>query len=132
MLVARADGVLTGGYDLPEALARVQAFADAGADCVYIPLLPDLAAVRSVCAAVPVPVNVLTAGPLTTASRAEVAAAGTARISLGSGLARLAQAALLAAARDILDTGDFRRLAGGASGRDIDPLLERGAQPSKR
>ena len=132
VLVARADGVLTGGYDLPEALARVQAFADAGADCVYIPLLPDLAAVRSVCAAVPVPVNVLTAGPLTTASRAELAAAGTARISLGSGLARLAQAALLAAARDILDAGDFRRLAQGASGRDIDPLLERGAQPSKR
>ena len=62
VLVARADGVLTGAYDLAEALARIEAFAAAGADCVYIPLLPDLAAVRRTCAAVPVPVNVLTAG----------------------------------------------------------------------
>ena len=46
VLVARADGVLTGSYDLPEALARIRGFADAGADCVYIPLLPDLATVR--------------------------------------------------------------------------------------
>ena len=132
VLVARADGLLTGSYDLAEAIARLRAFAAAGADCVYAPLLPDLAAVRTVCAAVAVPVNVLAVGPLTAASRADLAAAGTARISLGSGLARLAQAALLEAARDILGAGDFTRLARGASGRDVDPLLERGSPPPGR
>ncbi len=129
VLLARADGVLTGSYDLAEALARIRAFAAAGADCVYVPLLSDLAAVRRVCDAVPVPVNVLAAGPLTAVGRAELAAAGTARISLGSGLARLAQAALVAAAGEILGPGDFRRLAQGAKGGEIDALLARGARP---
>ncbi len=129
VLVARADGLLTGAYDLKEALARVTAFAEAGADCVYVPLLPDLAAVRQVCGAVRVPVNVLAAGDLVAASRADLAAAGAARISLGSGLARLAQAALIDAAGAILARGDFRRLAEGAAGRDVDALLARGARP---
>ena len=58
------------------------------------------------------------------------AAAGTARISLGSALARLAQGALVAAAGDILGSGDFRRLAQGAGGGEIDALLARGARPA--
>ena len=78
VLVARADGVMHGSYGLDEALARIRAFAEAGADCVYVPVLPDLAAVRAICDAVPVPVNVLAAGPLTAASRADLAVAGTA------------------------------------------------------
>lgn len=127
VLVARADGVLTGSYDIAEAVARIRAFADAGADCVYIPLLPDLDAVRSVCAAVSVPVNVLAAGPLAACTRTDLAAAGAARISLGSGLARVTHAALVAAARDILGPGDFQAVTRGMSGRDIDELLAKGA-----
>jgi 2-methylisocitrate lyase-like PEP mutase family enzyme len=73
VLVARADGLLTGSYDLKEAIARMQAFEQAGADCVYAPLLPDLGAVGQVCAAVRAPVNVLAAGPLSSASRSELA-----------------------------------------------------------
>ena len=62
-----------------------------------------------------------------TGTRADgLAAVGVARISLGSGLARVAQAALLAAARAAL-AGDFRPLAGGAGGAEIDSLLARGA-----
>jgi 2-methylisocitrate lyase-like PEP mutase family enzyme len=128
VLVARADGIMTGAYGLDEALARLQALAAAGADCVYAPVLPDLATVRTVCAAVaPLPVNVLTAGPLTAVPLADFAAAGVARISLGSALARQAHAALLAAARDILGAGNFRRLATGARGAEIDALLAQGA-----
>ena len=126
VLVARADGLLTGGYDLKEAIARMQAFEQAGADCVYAPLLPDLGTVATVCAAVRAPVNVLAAGPLAGASRAELAKAGVARISLGSGLARLAQASLIGAVREIVANGDFRALAGGARGADVDALLEAG------
>jgi 2-methylisocitrate lyase-like PEP mutase family enzyme len=75
-----------------------------------------------------VPVNVLVAGPLAEQPKAALAEAGVARISLGSGLARLAQAAVLGAAREILDGGDFRRLATAASGREIDRLLAAGAR----
>jgi 2-methylisocitrate lyase-like PEP mutase family enzyme len=127
VLVARADGLMTGAYDLREALRRLEAFAEAGADCVYAPFLPDIAAVQQACAS-KVPLNVLAAGPLTHTSRAELAAAGVARISLGSGLARLAHAAIRDAARDVLGTGDFRRLADAASGSEIDAMLLAGAR----
>jgi 2-methylisocitrate lyase-like PEP mutase family enzyme len=125
VLVARADGLLTGGYDVTEAVRRLEAFAEAGADCVYAPLLPDLDAVRRACKAVRVPVNVLAAGPMLAHSRAALAEAGVARISLGSGLARLAHAALVGAAPAILG-GDFGGLADAAKGADIDALLARG------
>ncbi len=128
VLVARADGLMHASYGLAEALARIRAFAAAGVDGVYIPLLPDLAAVRTVCDAVAVPVNVLATGALATASRQALAAAGTARISLGSGLARLAHAALVEAAGEILGQGNFRRLAEGANGKAIDALLEQGGR----
>jgi 2-methylisocitrate lyase-like PEP mutase family enzyme len=128
VLVARADGLLTGGYELTEAVRRLEAFAEAGADCVYAPLLPDLEAVRRACKAVRVPVNVLAAGPMLAHSRAALAEAGVARISLGSGLARLAHAALVGAAPAILG-GDFSGLAEAARGADIDALLARGARP---
>ena len=126
VLVARADGLLHGSYGLAEAERRLEAYADAGADCVYAPMLPDLAAVRRICGAVRVPVNVLAAGPMLGLSRADLAAAGAARISLGSGLARVGHAAVLAAARAALE-GDFRPLAGGASGAEVDALLAKGA-----
>ena len=128
VLVARADGLMTGAYDLTEAVRRAEAFAEAGADCVYVPLLPDLAAVRRLCAAVPVPVNVLTAGPLARSTRAALAEAGVGRISLGSGLARVAHRATVEAARAILDNGDFSALATGMPGTEVDALLARGAE----
>ena len=128
VLVARADGLMTGAYDLREAERRLEAYAEAGADCVYAPLLPDLAAVRRVCAAGGVPLNVLAAGPMLAHSRAELADAGVARISLGSGLARVGQAAVLAAARAALEAGDFRPLAGGVPGSEVDAMLAQGAR----
>lgn len=127
VLVARADGVMTGSYDLAEGLARIAAFAEVGADCVYVPLLPDLEAVRTVCRSVRLPVNVLSVGPLAGATRSQLAAAGAGRISLGSALARVTHAALVATARDILESGDFRALTRGARGTEIDALLEKGA-----
>lgn len=125
VLVARADGLLHGSYDLNEATRRIRAFAAAGADCVYIPGLPDLAAVHAVTSTVPVPVNVLAAGPMTALTRAELAAAGAARISLGSTLARVTHAALIETAREVLGAGDFRRLATSASGAEVDAMLQR-------
>ena len=128
VLVARADGVMNGAYDMKEATARVIAFAEAGADCVYVPMPPALSDIAALCRAVRCPVNALAAGPYTAVTRAEFAAAGVARISLGSALARATHRLIADAAEAMFAQGDFSRL-GGISGDAVDALLEKGARP---
>lgn len=128
VFVARADGVLTGAYDLDEAIRRIRAFEAVGADCVYVPLPVDRAGLARVCASVTCPVNALAAGPFSGVTRAEFAALGVARISLGAALARVTQRALIEAATALLDHGDFSLLGNGASGGTVDALLAKGAR----
>ncbi len=128
VLVARADGVMTGAYGMDEGLRRLKAFEAAGADCLYLPAPPDWAALERICGAVSAPVNALASGSFAGRRRAEFAAAGVARISLGGGLARVAQAALVRAAREVLEAGDFSPLAGAAKEAEIDALLAEGAR----
>ena len=109
VFVARADGVMNGHYDTAEAIRRVQAFAAAGADCVYVPLPLDLAEIKQICASVTVPVNALATGRFANYSRQDFASAGVARISVGSALAKVAQRAAQNAARPML-AGDFSHL----------------------
>lgn len=125
VLVARADGVLTRQYDMTEALARIRAFDDAGADCLYVPMPPDMAAMREVVQATTKPVNALAAGPFARVSRAEFAAAGIARISLGAALARVTHRAIHDAAVAMFETGDFTPLSQSIRGDKIDALLTR-------
>ena len=127
ILTARADGVMNGTYDMDEALARVQAFAAAGADCVYIPVLPDVAALERLMAAVWVPVNVLAVGAMQRATVAKIAAKGVRRISLGSQVARVTHAAIRDVMAPMLESGDFSGLKSAASGDQIDALLKKGA-----
>jgi 2-methylisocitrate lyase-like PEP mutase family enzyme len=126
VLVARADGLLTGAYDLEEAIARIRAFEAAGADCVYVPIPGDKAALKRVVDAVTVPVNALAVGPLGRLTRAEFAALGVGRISLGSLLARMIQRTIHDAAQAILGEGRFDSHPP-MSGAEVDALLERGA-----
>ncbi|MEC7760463.1 MAG: isocitrate lyase/PEP mutase family protein [Pseudomonadota bacterium] len=123
ILVARADGVMNGQYDLDEAIARVQAYEAVGADCVYVPHPGDLAAQKRVCDAVSVPVNALAAGPFATVTRDQFAEIGVARISIGGALARVTQAAILNAGRAMFERGDFAPLTGAAIGAEIDALM---------
>ena len=128
VLVARADGIMNGHYDIEEALRRVRAFDDAGADCLYVPLpktVDDLAAVIS---ATKKPVNVLVAGPYAGHSQAEFAAMGAARLSLGSALARATHKTLFDAVQAILDGGDFSMLKNALPGEVADNLLETGSR----
>ncbi|MEO1550750.1 MAG: isocitrate lyase/phosphoenolpyruvate mutase family protein [Pseudomonadota bacterium] len=127
--LARADGVMNGQYDTAEAIRRIQAFQDAGADGVYVPLPPDMDALGDIVRAVRVPVNALVAGGFTKYNRAAFAALGVARLSLGSALARVTHKALLDAARPLLEAGDFTHLCG-ANGAEIDALLDQGARRS--
>ncbi len=123
VLVARADGVMTGAYDIDEALKRIRAFDAAGADCLYVPLPKTRDDLAAVCKATDKPVNALAAGPYTAMSRADFAAIGVARISLGSALARVTHRAIHDAARAMFGKGDFSPLSHSISGADIDRLL---------
>jgi 2-methylisocitrate lyase-like PEP mutase family enzyme len=127
VLVARADGVMNGHYDMAEGLRRIRAFEEAGADCLYIPMPPSVDALRDVCAATKKPVNGLAAGPFTKLSRADFAALGVARISLGSALARITHKAIVDAATAMFGSGDFTPLGKGIAGSKIDELLLKGA-----
>ena len=81
MLTARADNFLCGRADLDDTIRRLAAFAQAGADVLYAPGLPDMESIRRVVRAVaPTPVNVLI-GP--GAPLAELGVAGVRRVSLG-------------------------------------------------
>lgn len=107
-VTARAENFLFSRPDLDDTIARLAAFEAAGADVLYAPGLPDIAAIRQVCVSVSQPVNVvvgLTGQNFTVAGLAE---AGVRRISLGSALARAALGALVRAAHEISENGTFQ------------------------
>ena len=128
VLIARAENFLRGVNDLDDTIRRLQAFEKAGADMLYAPYLPDLDAVRAICASVSKPVNVLAAGALAKCTVAELAAAGAARISLGSGLSRTALGAFVRAARELRETGTFGFLDGALATSEVSRLLDAGAR----
>lgn len=115
ILTARAEAFLYGRGDLDEVIARLNAFADAGADVLYAPGLPDIAAVKTLCSAVSKPVNVLIIGKLAKHSVAEFADAGAARLSIGGGLAWSAYGTLANAA-GMLKDGRFDSLGANKDG----------------
>jgi len=106
-LTARTENFLRGNPDLDDTLQRLQAFDRAGADVLFAPGLPDLAAVRAVCAAVSKPVNFMVGIKGKSFSVAELQAAGVRRISLATSLYRAAMSGLLAAAREVREQGTF-------------------------
>ncbi|MFC3714150.1 isocitrate lyase/phosphoenolpyruvate mutase family protein [Sphingoaurantiacus capsulatus] len=107
LLTGRTDNLLKGPRDLDETIRRLVAFAEAGADVLFAPGLPDLDAIRAVVKAVsPKPVNVVVGpgtGPVPLAALAE---AGVRRVSLGGGLQRRAYDGLIEAAT-ALKAGDI-------------------------
>ncbi|MCB0090743.1 MAG: isocitrate lyase/phosphoenolpyruvate mutase family protein [Caldilineaceae bacterium] len=106
-LTARAENFIRGNPDLDDTIRRLQAFADAGADVLFAPGLPDLDSVRTVCAAVSKPVNFMVGIPGKSFSVAELEAAGVRRISLATSLYRAAMTGLFNAAREVQESGTF-------------------------
>ncbi|SMX31436.1 isocitrate lyase/PEP mutase family protein [Octadecabacter ascidiaceicola] len=124
VLTARADGIMTNTYDIDEAIARLQGFEAAGADCLYAPLPKSMDDVARICASVTAPVNVLVAGPVYTAqSMNEFANLGVARISLGSALARATHRVLHDAAAQMFQNDEFSLLGQSISGDAVDELI---------
>jgi 2-methylisocitrate lyase-like PEP mutase family enzyme len=110
VLVGRAENYLHGRRDLDDTIRRLQAFESAGADALYAPGLTRPEDIRTVCASVSKPVNVvmgLVGANHTSLTVAELAALGVRRVSLGSALSRTALGAFLRAAREVKDHGSF-------------------------
>ena len=106
-LTARAENLIRGNPDLDDTIARLQAYEGAGADVVYAPGLRTTDEIRAVCSATTQPVNVLAFPGL---SMPEAVAAGARRISVGGGLTWIAVGAMIAAARQMREQGDFSAL----------------------
>jgi 2-methylisocitrate lyase-like PEP mutase family enzyme len=106
-LTARAENFLRGNPDLEDTIRRLQAFEAAGADVLFAPGLPDLAAVRAVCAAVRKPVNFMAGIKGKSFTVAELEAAGVRRVSFATSLYRAAMTGLADAAREVKDKGSF-------------------------
>ncbi|MBI1963544.1 MAG: isocitrate lyase/phosphoenolpyruvate mutase family protein [Candidatus Rokubacteria bacterium] len=123
-LTARAENFLRGNPSLPDTIERLRAFERAGADVLMAPGLPDLAAVRSVCAAVSKPVNFMAGIKGKSFTVAELAAAGVRRISLATSLYRAAMTGLLDAAREVKDTGAFGYLDRSLTTPELNAFLQ--------
>lgn len=95
VLTARADGLSKGAYGLDEAIRRLRSYEAAGAEVLYAPAVPDLEALRMLCASVERPVNHLVSQGVTGLSVAQIAEAGVRRISVGGSLARAVAGAML-------------------------------------
>jgi len=107
MLTARAHNLLFPGANLNDTIKRLLAFEEAGADVLFAPGLPDLDAVRAVCAAVSKPVNFMVGIKGKSFSVDELASAGVKRISLATSLYRAAMTGFLDAAREVKELGRF-------------------------
>ena len=109
-LTARAENFVRGKPDLNDTIKRLQAYEKAGADVVFAPALPDLAAVRAVCSAVSKPVNFMVGIRGKSFTMAELVGAGVKRISFASSLYRAAMTGLIAAASEARQNGTFEYL----------------------
>jgi len=123
LLVGRAENFFLGRPDLADTIRRLQAYAEAGADCLYAPGIRTRDQISAVVSAVaPKPVNLLI-GFATELTLADIAALGVRRVSVGGGLARSAWGGFMRAAQMIADEGKFDGFAAAASGTELNALF---------
>ena len=126
VLTGRCEAFLVGDPEpFRTSLARLVAYGDAGADCLYAPGVSDPAEIAELVKVVaPKPLNVLVSGFNSQFSFRVLAELGVRRISVGSGLALAAWGAFARAARDIAINGRFEKLAGGTSFAELNQLFD--------
>lgn len=123
LLTGRSEGFVVGRPDLDETIRRLEAYAEAGAECLYAPFISTREHVSAIVDAVaPKPVNLLVHAPFITV--ADAASLGVRRISVGGTLARTAWAGFLAAAEEIATEGTFTRFVDLPGLPDVDVLFD--------
>ncbi len=124
LLVGRCECFLVGPADIEHAIARLEAYANAGADCLYAPGIRTPDQITAVVAAVaPKPVNLLMGWPSGLALD-RIAALGVRRVSVGGALARSAWGGFMRAAKLIAEQGKFDGFADAASGKELDEFFQ--------
>jgi 2-methylisocitrate lyase-like PEP mutase family enzyme len=126
VLTGRCEAFLVGSPEpFRTSLARLVAYGDAGAECLYAPGVSDPAQIAELVRVVaPKPLNVLVSGFNSQLSFRVLAELGVRRISVGSGLALAAWGAFAQAARDIAINGRFEKLAGDISFAELNQLFD--------
>jgi 2-methylisocitrate lyase-like PEP mutase family enzyme len=123
LLVGRCDAFLAGVQDIDEAIKRLKAYSEAGADCLYAPGIRTREHIAAVVKAVaPKPVNLLV-GFASDLTVADIAALGVRRISVGGALSRVAWTATIATAKKLLDDGRFDGFGGLVTHGDMGKLF---------
>ena len=124
LLVGRAECFLVGRPDMAETIARLQAYANAGADCLYAPGVSTREQISTLVQAVaPKPFNLLvgSTSPLTVV---DIAALGVRRISVGGAMARAAWGGFMRSAQLLAEHGKFDGFADAASGGELNLLFK--------
>jgi 2-methylisocitrate lyase-like PEP mutase family enzyme len=123
LLTGRCEGFLWGVTDLNLVIERLQAYAEAGADCLYAPGIKTREQISAVVKAVhPRPVNLLIGASGLSLKQAEDL--GVRRISVGGSLARAAWGGFMKAAREMAEQGTFTELASGYPGGDLNKMFK--------
>ena len=129
LLVGRAECFLVGRPDLDETIARLKAYANAGADCLYAPGIRTREQITAVVAAVaPKPVNLLI-GMTSDWTLDAVAALGVRRVSVGGALARAAWGGFIRAAERLAKEGRFDGFADAAKGAELNGFFAGAGRP---
>jgi len=124
LLVGRAENFIVGHPDLADTITRLQAYAEAGADCLYAPGIRTREQIAAVVAAVaPQPVNVLV-GSVSEWTVQDLAALGVRRISVGGALARAAWGGFQRAARLLAQKGRFDGFEGAMSHPELNAVFQ--------
>jgi methylisocitrate lyase len=122
LLTGRSEGFVAGRPDLAQTMARLVAYAEAGADCLYAPGLKSLTDIAAVVKAVaPKPVNALVSAPFATVE--QLADVGVRRISVGGALARTAWTGFLDAAQEIAKSGTFTSFGKARPGAELNGMF---------
>jgi 2-methylisocitrate lyase-like PEP mutase family enzyme len=122
LLTGRCEAFLVGQADLAMVIDRLQAYSEAGADCLYAPGIKTREQISAVVKAVhPKPVNLLIGA--SGLSLAEAADLGIRRISVGGSLARTAWTGFMRSAKEMAEKGTFTELANGYPGGELNKMF---------
>ena len=123
LLVGRAECFLVGKPDLDDTIARLKAYAQAGADCLYAPALRTREHISAVVKAVaPKPFNLLVGWPSDLTMK-DIAELGVRRVSVGGALARTAWGGFTRTAKMLFEQGRFDGFAEGAPGQELNTFF---------